>query len=65
MLVVQLSERLFLLVKGEFCERFDNGTHCNLSCHFDNLTLLGGSLIVAYYAVSICWPNSKLSQYLA
>jgi hypothetical protein len=36
-LALHLTERVFLLVEGKFAERFDDGTHCNLSCHFDNL----------------------------
>jgi hypothetical protein len=45
MLVVQLNECLFLLVEGKLGERFDYGTQCNLSCHFDNLVLFGSYVI--------------------
>ena len=61
-LIVELNESIFLLFKGKLSERFDDGTYCNLSCHFDNLAMLRGCLIVAYYAALICWPNCKLSQ---
>ena len=64
MLIVELNESIFLLFKGRtsLSERFDDGTHCYLSCHFDNLAMLRGCLIVAYEAALTCRPNCKLSQ---